>query len=356
MLSVFAGENALQHIRKNGLSPADIRCVMGASGAAKWLAIAGLDKAIFGHWLNTSPQHITLYGTSVGAFKLAAAAHADPVTTLDRLARAYIEQQYRGATDADAIAEQMEPVIQAVAGYGAVEQVLSHATLRLQFGAVRCLDEKLASGDIRDQQQVMARAFGANLRSRQRLQSFVQRTTFSDVRLPHGYSAVESKGSSWVALTAQNYRAALIASGSLPVYMHAVVDIPGAPTGVYRDGGLLDYHPIPSSEAGDGSEKLILYPHFYPRLTEGWFDKFLPWRKVSTAALTNVVLLCPSKRFIASLEGGKIPDRHDFLKFQGRDATRMQRWNSAVAQSDELGEQFLQWVCSGRIADEVKPL
>ena len=42
-LIIAAGPKALAHIRKHGLSPDDISAIFGASGAAKWLAIAGLD-------------------------------------------------------------------------------------------------------------------------------------------------------------------------------------------------------------------------------------------------------------------------------------------------------------------------
>jgi hypothetical protein len=35
LLRIRAGQSALAHIQKNGLSPADISAVFGASGAAK---------------------------------------------------------------------------------------------------------------------------------------------------------------------------------------------------------------------------------------------------------------------------------------------------------------------------------
>ena len=48
LLTLAAGPVALKHIREHGLRPDDVGTIFGASGAAKWLAIAGLDKAIFG--------------------------------------------------------------------------------------------------------------------------------------------------------------------------------------------------------------------------------------------------------------------------------------------------------------------
>ena len=72
-LRLLAGRKAYKKIKTNGLSQNDISAVFGASGAAKWLTIYGLDSTIFGRWLSTSKQPIDLFGTSVGAFKLAAA-------------------------------------------------------------------------------------------------------------------------------------------------------------------------------------------------------------------------------------------------------------------------------------------
>lgn len=358
MLSVFAGKRAYEHVRKNGLQPSDVNRVMGASGAAKWLAIAGLDKAIFGRWLSDSTHEVTLFGTSVGAFKLAAAAHLDPGAALDRLATAYIEQRYGDKLDADSIAEQMLPVLDAVSGKGAVEQVLCNPHLRLQFGAVRCVDKQLASESGRSQQIGLARAFAANLRGRSHLAQYVQRTVFTDPRSASPLVVGNSLDTQVIDLSANNYRSALLASGSLPVYMQAVSQIHGAAAGVYRDGGLLDYHPLPAvqSHGEQPAPNLVLYPHFYSTLTEGWFDKFLSWRTVDPKRLDDVMLLAPSAAHVSSLQGQAIPDRRDFKTFLGQDEQRIQRWRSAVDSSELLGELFLEWAQSGEIAERIQPI
>ena len=92
VLTLAAGPTALRHVREHGLSSNDVSTIFGASGAAKWLAISGLDKAIFGDWMadRTATAPVDLYGTSVGAFKLAAAARRDPGRMLATLAQAYI--------------------------------------------------------------------------------------------------------------------------------------------------------------------------------------------------------------------------------------------------------------------------
>ncbi|MDX9963341.1 hypothetical protein [Desulfobacter postgatei] len=46
-LTILAGATAYRHIKENGLSPNHIDAMLGASGAAKWLCIYGLDSVIF---------------------------------------------------------------------------------------------------------------------------------------------------------------------------------------------------------------------------------------------------------------------------------------------------------------------
>ena len=102
-LKLFAGKRAYARIRANGLRPDDVKAVFGASGAAKWLAIARLDEAVFGQWMSEAKHSLPVYGTSIGAIKLAAAVQPDAGQRLQSLARAYIDQRYDGRPTADAI-------------------------------------------------------------------------------------------------------------------------------------------------------------------------------------------------------------------------------------------------------------
>ena len=64
-LTLKAGRRALQRIREQGLSPADVGILPGAAGGPKALGIQGLDLALFGEWLPRAPRavsytHLTL--------------------------------------------------------------------------------------------------------------------------------------------------------------------------------------------------------------------------------------------------------------------------------------------------------
>ena len=113
-LIIAAGRKALAHIRKHGLSPNDISAIFGASGAAKWLAIAGIDHKIFARFMSqrTDKTPVDLFGTSVGAFKLSGAARNDCGTIINIMADAYIAQSYAGEFDFNSIDKQTDIVFE----------------------------------------------------------------------------------------------------------------------------------------------------------------------------------------------------------------------------------------------------
>lgn len=350
VLSIQAGPTAYAKIQRDGLHPEDVTAVFGASGAAKWLGIYGLDSAIFGQWLAPAKHQIFLYGTSVGAFKLAAAAQSDPVAAFKRLANSYIEQQYPEGFSRETIARENQRIIDGLLPDTAIAEVLQSDKYLFSCGAVQC-EGLLGSESLMRQRLGMVRAaLQTALPGKSRLE-------FSRV-ICAGEAArglIKPKAGQFVPLQPATFKQALIASGSLPVYMNGVKGLGAQSHVTYRDGGLLDYHPVPENLLADTSG-LVLYPHFYSHVVERWFDKFYPWRKVAPERLANVVLISPSDGFVQTLPQQRIPDRKDFTLYQRRDAQRMDLWQRAAAQSFELGEAFLALARSGDIAAHVKRL
>ncbi len=352
-LEIRAGKRALERIRDRGLNPDDVRSVFGASGAAKWLAIAGLDAAIFGRWLSQSSQPVDCFGTSIGAIKLAAAVQAEPERRIQRLAEAYIRQSYVGRPTPVAIAAECDRVLDAALGDAGVTGILAHERYRYHCGAVTS-NSGLATNSQYRQSLSMLRMAGRALGGRKFLQSDLERVVFYQQGNNKGdLTCVGADGfrTHRVPLDSSNLRAAILASGSIPVYMdlveaelktdHGSIRLP------LRDGGLLDYHPIPQNiQAVEGGRErgLVLYPHFYPRLRETWFDKFFVWRKVAANMLDDVVLVYPSQQFVADLPQKRIPDRGDFQRFANDDEQRQRLWREAVDRSAVLGDYWMQLV------------
>ena len=100
----------------------------------------------------------------------------------------------------------------------------------------------------------------------------------------------------------------------------------------------------------------MLYPHFTDKVVPGWFDKSLPWRRGDVTRLQDVLLVAPSREYLATLPNRKLPDRKDFEHYVGDDAGRERAWCRAVAEIDRLGDEFLELLETGRLADVVRPL
>ena len=113
-------------------------------------------------------------------------------------------------------------------------------------------------------------------------------------------------------LLEENLIPVLLATGAIPMIIRGQTNIPKAPQGLYRDGGIIDYHfDLPFAE----SDKLILYPHFSARPIAGWFDKPLRWRRVNHENYRRIVMMVPSQEFIEALPFSKITDRKDVTYF-----------------------------------------
>lgn len=192
-----------------------------------------------------------------------------------------------------------------------------------------------ATHSTRKQALAFSRVALANLVSRRSLPRYFDRVIFQSDGAELPITRWDQFPTHPVKLTAANLRPALQASGAIPVVIHGVTDPPGAPEGVYRDGGMADYHfDLPLKPSGG----LVLYPHFSPVLKPGWFDKHLPWRKVLADNYSHTLMLCPSPAFIARLPFGKIPDRKDFEKLD--DPTRLTYWQTVIDENQRLADEF----------------
>ena len=195
---------------------------------------------------------------------------------------------------------------------------------------------------------------GGNFIHRRLLGWFFQRGLFYDPRHMPPFAGMQDLPMQRIPLTPENMGQGLLASGSIPWVMAGVTNIPGAPQGVYRDGGVIDYHmdlPFLKNQR-DG---IVLFPHYQERVVPGWFDKQIPWRKPRPANRENILLLVPSPAFVESLPDKKIPDRNDFYTHKGRDKERMGKWKRSVEMSRRLVDEFAGAVESGSIKNEVLP-
>lgn len=349
-LTLKAGKRAMTRIQERGLAPADVGIIPGAAGGPKALGIQGLDLALFGDWLPRAPRERALIGASIGSWRFASACLPDPVAGIELLGRLYNEQSFaKGVTMAEvsqSCTTMLDDLLQ-----GRDASVLSHPLYRLNIMIVK--SHGLLARDHRGGLSLgLGSVIANNLLGRSRLSRHFERLIMHDARQTPPLSALTDFPSRCLPLDTANLRQALLASGSIPMVMQGVMDIPGAGPGTFRDGGLLDYHlDLPYS----GSD-IVLYPHFTDKVIPGWFDKGLPWRRGDQGRLQDVLLLAPSREYLAALPHGKLPDRSDFKRFMGQDKARQQYWRTAMEQSRRLGDEFLELAESGRLAERLEPL
>jgi len=338
-LQVFAGPAAVERLRERGLQPSDIRAIPAAAGGPKGLVLNPLDRFVFGQWLPGSEQVVHLLGASIGAWRMACACLPDADTALQQLADDYIAQRYEHEPGKAPKPRHVSEVFEAMLSerFGGRElQVLSHPRFRLHVFTSRGVRALARDGRVRTPLGYLG-AFASNAISRRAMGGFLERVIFSDPRdrLP---VPTQDYRTQHVALSPANLMRSILASCAIPFWLEAVDAIAGAPPGPYWDGGITDYHLHLDYAALH--EGLVLYPHFQKTLVPGWLDKALRHRHRASARLDNVVLLSPLPEWVATLPGGKIPDRGDFKAFGDDHDARERAWRRTTDESVRLAEEF----------------
>lgn len=344
-----AGASAFREIRDRGLDPARIGTFAGASGGAKWLVLSQLDRVVARRILPHLASPVHTIGTSIGAWRFACYGQADPVAAIDRFEEAYLSQSYSEKPDRNEISEKMSEILDYVLGTEGTAEILDHPVLRTHVMTVR-------SRRMTESEHPFALAASLlsvatmNAASRQSLGAFFERVLFHDHRSQPPFFSLPGFPMQQVPLTTRNLKDAILATGSIPLVLRGIRDIHGAPPGLYRDGGVIDYHlDFPHS----ADDKLALYLHFYDYLKPGWFDKRLRWRNASPSSVDRTLLISPSPEFVARLPNAKIPDRRDFTTMAPAD--REQAWRKTVAACQELADEFEDVMDNNRLAERVKP-
>lgn len=355
VLTLRAGPAARAALADGGLSPARIGALAGAAGGPKWLVLSALDQYLFGDWLNQdgASQPVDLIGSSIGAWRFAAACHpGDPVAAIADLERAYLDQHYSASADRDEISATIRAILDTFMSDAVCDGVLTHPRFSLHVITVR---SRLITASEKPGLLAAGSALGAlsNSVSRRTLAWFFERVLFSrDARALHW--AADGQSRRTVGLTRDNVRDAVFASGNVPMIMHGVRDPAGAPPGIYRDGGIADYHIDQPLLPPASAAPLVLMPHFDERLVPGWFDKNLRWRRPRHA--DNTLLIGPGPALRAQLVAGRVPDRKDFHRYAGRDCERLAAWRQAIDAGQRMRDAFIAFANAPDPVRYVRPL
>lgn len=356
---VRAGRHATRRLRAEGFDPDLFGTLVGASGGAKWLVLRHLDDVLIDRLILPRTTPLDTLGSSIGSFRHACFAQSDPHAALERFDRAYVEQTYEGTVQPpmSVISRESDRILGIVLGEGGARQICENPLVLSHVVATRLRRDRGLDHGPRFQIQLGTSAT-LNLVSRSLLGRSFDRVLFHSTagRLDgDGVSELPSEldfqdfRTHRYALTPERVRPALLASGSIPLLMEGVRTTPDVP-GTLFDGGILDYHFDFGFRRREG---LVLFAHFFDRIVPGWFDKPLPWRRPKSASLEDVVMIAPSNAFVASLPGGKVPDRNDFLTLSTGE--RIDRWREIVARCSVLAEELDGLIESKRLVDALLP-
>lgn len=348
-LQIYAGSHALKRIQNEGFHANLFDGFLGASGGPKWFVLAGLDKVIFPEFLDARTSSIDIMGSSAGAFRSACLAQNNTAAAIDRLANNYAQTVYSPKPSAKEITDKGYDLLYRMLGEYGVSEALNSPKKNVHFFVQHC--HGLVSSENKMAQMLgLSLAASKNIINRKFIGKQFSRAVFSTKASPNLFADPYSFPTDYYELNEGNFVPSLMASGSIPMVIQGVKDIPNAKPGVYRDGGIIDYH----FDLKFNEPNLVLYPHFYKTPTPGWFDKNVRSRQCHESSYENVLMLVPSDEFVAQLPYGKIPDRKDFTDMDAD--TRIKYWLETIKQSEKLAEEFVQLVSSGEIVSKLQPI
>ncbi len=349
-LNIRAGALARQLIADEGFKAEHVDIIPGAAGGPKGIGIQGLDQAIFGEFLPQAPQRRTLIGASIGSWRFASilAWGAKPGT--ERLAQLYTELVFDNKMSRQTVSDVCRGMLAELIK-GKTEHLVQHPDYHLAVISAKA-QHLFQSDKSLPLFASVAAIIGSNAVARKHCQHFMQRVISQPQHAQQLSFEQDAFQTHYQQLTAENVEAWLMASASIPGVMNAVRDIPDAPAGSYRDGGLIDYHiDLPYNSQG-----IVLYPHFTDQIIPGWFDKMWKSRQANPQNQTRTLLISPSAEYLKSLPLGRLPDRKDFT-LKGMDQQkRIQLWQQCIAESQRLGDEFLEMVEKQNFTEHLQAL
>jgi hypothetical protein len=348
-----AGPAILEMMRDEGLDARKIRVFVGPAGGPKWFVSVGFDRALIRTGLlGKSSGRVVLAGASAGAWRCLTMACRNPLDAHEKLRIAYSRNVFTAADTPITVGEALKRNVDEFLSPHDIEFILEHPVFDLAVHAVRGRGPG-ASENKRIQGAALIVGALMNVISPRGVEKFFERVVFFSGLHEPKFLGNCFRGQS-VRLSTRNFRMAALATGSLPYVVAGVGNIPDAPPGIYRDGGLTDYQL--NQDYCPGDDGLTLFFHYQERIVPGWLDKPLKWRTPSKSSLERVLQVFPGPDFVKLLPDGRLPDRDDFKLFLDDPAERIRRWDEVSGTSEVLGETFINDVESGKIRHLVQAL
>lgn len=361
LLRYRVGPAARRRLRERGLGAHSVGVLVGPASGPKWLALYGIDRALLASDLIPTatktnaedgdaapPRRQLLVGASAGAWRMLAFASRDPETRHDALLEGYVGKVFERGVTADTVSRAYDRMVGELFDAADVEQILHHPRFDVAAHAVR-VRRPWPVGLRAGQWAWLGAAAVANFVHPAGLDGVAERVLFHS--RPEAFGG-ELRGR-LVPWHDDAFHAVAMATASVPLALLPVHDPPHAPPGVYVDGGVTDYH-LATRYLGDDDDRVVLFPHYQERIAPGWFDKHLERRRAGPDLANDLLQIHPTDEWIASLPGGRPPDRRDFDELVDQPEERIRRWRDAIRRSEALGEELLDDLETGRWEEKLE--
>ncbi|MDH5434274.1 MAG: patatin-like phospholipase family protein, partial [Gammaproteobacteria bacterium] len=320
-------------------------------GGPKWFTLFGLDKYIFGDFFAKRKDPLYTIGSSAGSWRMACFGSKDPVKSITRLADLYSHETYEPDVTIEEVTQSAVNMLDKVLKKDDIESIVNNKVIQTHFIVAKAKGLNKSENKW-IQSAGLLTAATANYFSRNNLTHFFDRYIFhtQNKNFKHPFFQLIDLPTHFVPASTKSIQSILIASGAIPLVINGVTQIDGAPEGIYRDGGIIDYH----LDLNFFTNKLVLYPHFFPIVKPGWFDKAIKKRNASINNYDNVVLVTPSASHVESLPYKKISDRTDFKNLD--DDSRIKYWQTVLSESHKMADDFKLLVEKGEGIGEIKDI
>ncbi|MGO9137487.1 MAG: hypothetical protein ACLP9S_04485 [Syntrophales bacterium] len=352
-ICIKAGKRAYEIIQDGGFHLDRVTTYFAPATGPRWLVASGFDLTLLTKGLLGCVRAMHLVGSSAGAMRFAAWLQPEPEKSYRTLMESYITTTYTRADTPATVQASLLGIVNSYIEDDALPFALASKKYRLTIITVRA--RNLVASELKWVQQLgLGIGFLFNAIKRSYIHHFAERVVFYNGPKPPHFCLRPGFRGRYIPLSQVNFKYALVASGAIPLVVAGVRNIYGAPFGVYRDGGLTDYH-ITHNYAAT-SDDIVLFFNHQERIIPGWLDKKLSYRFPQADDLDNVLMIYPSHGFVAQLPRGKIPDRDDFIIYIDDPSTRIKHWWNVVERAQPLGEEFLELIESKKIKNVVEKI
>ncbi|MDD5722584.1 MAG: hypothetical protein PHY29_02465 [Syntrophales bacterium] len=347
-ICIGAGKNVYDSIQAGEFDFDNVTTYVGAATGPRWLVASGFDLSLLKSGVLGNKRPAVLAGSSVGAMRFAAWMQPEPEKSYDKLIEAYVTMNFTRHDTPEMILRSIRKLIDSYIDDDALLFALTNKKYRLAIMTVR--SKHLAASNVRWLQRLaLGTGFVCNALNRRMIHSFFQRVVFHNSPILPCFCLNHDFRGQAIPLNEANFKHALLASLARPLAASGVRDIYGAPSGMYRDGGLMDYYL--NQKYSDGKGAITLLFNHQRHLIPTWLDKSLSSRQPPGEYLEDVLMVYPSSEFLRQLPYGRVPNREDFRRYADSPSKRIRDWNRVVEISEHLGEQFLELVESGKLRE-----